>query len=59
MKACWRKQLQEYAAQDPSASLLQKTLFPKMLKELVETDKFQQHLPEECVLSIWKILAKN
>jgi hypothetical protein len=59
MKACWRKQLREYAGQDPSASLLQKTLFPKMLKELVETVKFQQHLPKECVLSIWKILAKN
>ncbi len=59
MKACWRKQLREYAAQDPSASLLQKTLFPKMLKELVETVKFQQRVPKECVLSIWKILAKN
>jgi hypothetical protein len=59
MKACWRRQLREYAAQDASASLLRKTVFPKMLKELVETLNFEQHLPKESVRSISKIFVQK
>ncbi len=36
MKSAWRKQLKAYADQDPTAKLLVKTEFPRMLKELVE-----------------------
>jgi hypothetical protein len=49
MKANWRKQLRSYASQDPTSSLLQKTQFPRMLKELVESLNFKEHLPKECV----------
>jgi DDE superfamily endonuclease len=37
MKNAWRKQLRGYADKDPSAKLLQKTEFPKMLNELLTT----------------------
>jgi hypothetical protein len=49
MKANWRKQLRSYASQDHTSSLLQKTQFPRMLKELVESLNFKEHLPKECV----------
>jgi hypothetical protein len=48
MKADWRKQLRSYASQDPTSSLLQKTQFPRMLKELVVSLNFKEHLPKEC-----------
>ncbi len=36
MKAKWRKQLRTYADRDPTSNLLQKTEFPRMLKELLK-----------------------
>jgi hypothetical protein len=33
MKQAWRKQLKAYSDRSPSAKLLQKTEFPRMLKE--------------------------
>jgi len=45
MKGAWRKQLREYKQRDPTALLLRKTEFPKMLKELVEGLNPQDHLP--------------
>jgi hypothetical protein len=53
MKSAWRKQLLSYAEKDPAAQLLQKTEFPRMLKELVESLKPMEHLPkafEKCGL---------
>ena len=53
MKSAWRKQLLFYAEKDPAAQLLQKTEFPRMLKELVESLKPMEHLPkafEKCGL---------
>jgi hypothetical protein len=41
----WRKQLQDYADKDTSASLLVKTVFPGMLKELLDTLQPGQLLP--------------
>jgi hypothetical protein len=46
MKNGWRKLLREYSARDPTANLLQKTLFPKMLKELVLSLHFDLLLPK-------------
>jgi hypothetical protein len=46
MKANWRKQLRAYADKDPSSSLLQKTEFPRMLKELLESLNMEQILPK-------------
>jgi hypothetical protein len=37
MKQAWRTQLRAYADKDPSAKLLQKSMFPKMLKELLDS----------------------
>jgi len=45
MKGAWRKQLREYKQKDPTALLLRKTEFPKMLKELVDGLDPQAHLP--------------
>jgi len=53
MKSAWRKQLLSYAEKDPAAQLLQKTEFPRMLKELVQSLKPMEHLPkafEKCGL---------
>ena len=33
----WRQQLRAYSERDPSAKLLQKTEFPRMLQELMES----------------------
>ncbi len=44
MKAMWRNLLTDYTKQDPSAKLLPKNMFPKMLKELYEVLK-----PETCL----------
>jgi hypothetical protein len=46
MKAAWRKQLQKYSDQDPSAKLLLKPLFPAQLKELVTSLNTKEHLPK-------------
>jgi hypothetical protein len=46
MKSHWRKQLQKYSNMDPSAKLLQKTHFPKMLKELLDSLSPGQLLPK-------------
>jgi hypothetical protein len=45
MKTAWRKQLQKYGEQDPTAKLLMKMVFPGMLKELVESLNIKEHLP--------------
>jgi hypothetical protein len=53
MKSAWRKQLRSYSDKDPSAKLLQKSEFPKMLKELVQSLNPKEHLPnafEKCGL---------
>ena len=53
LKNTWRKQLKKYADLDPTAKLLQKTEFPRMLKELIEELKPKEHLPsafEKCGL---------
>ncbi len=45
MNANWRKQLRAYADQDPSSTnLLQKTEFPRMLKELLESLNMEELL---------------
>jgi hypothetical protein len=36
MTAKWQKQLRAYADRDPTSNLLQKTEFPRMLKDLLE-----------------------
>jgi hypothetical protein len=46
MKANWRKQLRSYADKDPTSSLLQKTEFPRMLKELLESLNTEELLPK-------------
>jgi hypothetical protein len=46
MKAHWRKQLRAYADRDPTSNLLQKTEFPRMLKELLESLNCEQLLPK-------------
>jgi hypothetical protein len=46
MKANWCKQLRSYANQDPSSSLLQKTEFPQMPKELLEILNTEELLPK-------------
>lgn len=54
MKKAWRSLLQDYQAKDPKARLLQKTEFPRMLKELVGMLKPSEHLPtafEKCGLA--------
>ncbi len=56
MKHAWRNQLKAYCDKDPAADLLQKTEFPKMLKELLDTLKPGRLLPkafEKC--GIWQI----
>jgi hypothetical protein len=53
MKAAWRKQLKKYADLDPTAKLLKKTEFPRMIKELLLALKPKEHLPkafEKCGL---------
>lgn len=53
MKRAWRQQLQNYADKDPSACLLTKTIFPAMLRELLDGLKPGQYLPkafEKCGL---------
>ena len=53
MKQEWKKQLSKYKDQDPSAKLLAKTEFPRMLKELCNNLNFRDHLPkafEKCGL---------
>jgi hypothetical protein len=53
MKSAWRKQLKAYADQDPTAKLLVKTEFPRMLKELIASLSPEKHLPtafEKCGL---------
>ncbi len=48
----WRKQLQKYGEQDPTAKLLTKMVFPGMLKELVESLNIKEHLPKAMVIKI-------
>jgi hypothetical protein len=53
MRSAWRKQLLSYAEKDPAAKLLQKTKFPRMLKELIQFLKPKGHLTkayEKCKL---------
>ncbi len=53
MKHAWRAQLKKYADMDPTAKLLKKTEFPRMLKELLLELKPAEHLPkalEKCGL---------
>jgi hypothetical protein len=52
MKTAWRKQLQKYREKDPTAKLLMKTVFPGMLKELVESLNTKEHLPKAMVIKI-------
>jgi hypothetical protein len=49
LKAAWKKQLKQYADQDPSAKLLSKTEFPRMVKEVLESMKPEQLLPKAWV----------
>ena len=54
MKQGWRKQLRAYADQDPSANLLDKSEFPRMLRELIGSLDPAQLLPkafEKCGLA--------
>jgi hypothetical protein len=37
LKGAWRKQLTAYSDQDPSAKAMDKTKFPGMLKEMMES----------------------
>ncbi len=46
IKAQWRKQLMVYADRDPTSNLLQKTKFPRMLKELLKSLNCKQLLPK-------------
>ncbi len=53
MKQAWRNQLQQYSAKDPTAKLLQKSEFPRMLKELISVLNPQEVMPnafERCGL---------
>jgi hypothetical protein len=53
MKYAWRAQLKRYADLDPTAKLLKKTEFPRMLKELLSELNPAEHLPkafEKCGL---------
>ena len=45
MKSKWKKQVQKYKNLDPKANLLQKTVFPAMLKELVDGLNLENDLP--------------
>lgn len=45
MKNSWKKMLRNYRRQDPAAKLLQKTQFPRMLLELLETLVPEEILP--------------
>lgn len=45
MKNSWRNMLRGYRKQDPGAKLLQKTAFPRMLRELMETLEPEVLLP--------------
>lgn len=45
MKQAWRKLLQAYAKADPTAKLLEKKEFPRMLRELVHSMKPADILP--------------
>ena len=54
MKSAWRKKLHEARDKDPSARLLNKHVFPRMLKELIEVLDMKKHLPaafEKCGLA--------
>jgi DDE superfamily endonuclease len=53
MKRAWRNQLRSYAAEDPDAKALEKTRFPAMLNELLESLNPKRDLPkafEKCGL---------
>ena len=53
MKQSWKRQLWKYKAEDPSAKLLQKTEFPRILKELCGELNSTEQLPrafEKCGL---------
>ena len=53
MKKYWKDQLTKYKDQDPTAKLLAKTIFPRMLKELWDSLDGQRLLPkafEKCGL---------
>jgi hypothetical protein len=54
MKHHWRQQLRAYSERDPSAKLLLKTKFPRMLQELMESISPKKLLPkafEKCGLA--------
>jgi hypothetical protein len=54
MKRAWRKQLTFYSDRDPAAKLLQKSEFPPMLKEFMNSLNFKENLPaafKKCGLS--------
>jgi hypothetical protein len=54
MKHYWRLVLQEHKAEDPNSNLLQKTLFPAKLKELISKIRVEAIIPkafEKCGLS--------
>ncbi len=54
MKHHWRQQLRAYSERDPSAKLLQKTEFPRMLQDLMESISPKKLLPkafEKCGLA--------
>jgi hypothetical protein len=50
MKANWRKQLRAYGEKDPTSNFLNKMVFPKMLKELMQSLNPKEHLPKACVI---------
>jgi hypothetical protein len=56
LKAAWKKQLKDYADRDPSAKLLAKTEFPRMIKEVLESLKPQEIIPKAGILKIVYIL---
>jgi hypothetical protein len=49
LKAAWKKQLQLYSDRDPSAKLLAKSEFPRMIKEVLESLKPQELLSKALV----------
>jgi hypothetical protein len=54
MKRSWSKQLTFYSDRVPTAKLLQKSEFPRMLKELMNSLNFKENLPpafKKCTLS--------
>jgi len=56
LKGGWRQQLRSFLAKDPSAKLLAKTEFPKMLKLLVDGVNHREILPaafEKC--GLWPV----